>query len=525
MFQEPSPRGVPNRALRYLVLLTCVIFIAIWTACAGVSQGTTPGSGTNPNPPSSTECGPPGYLCSRSDTALIVPAHPPQLGSNKAYYGGHLGAGTVAIDPAYGNRILRVTDANTETELAGRSFNTSSSAEQNVTSYDETMFLAHDEGGRLCLFHFDAADYQAVYDGCTADFDGDGAEFGYTQADNYAIYTFVGTKLKRLIVDPTTWQIQADPGFNGGLGSFDPDDADCLDGQIATNHWYVHDRALSSDDQTVIAAVGPAQDLDPYVVVWSASRGCEWLNVQTWQVSQGWNTGLSNPQDIRWLSGAGPTRPGGLHNVQLDRSGTFGVLTINGTSLLNKVFWTLGSNVVDDRCDRCISHWACDFGSCLWDYQYLTTFDMRSLTIGSADFVQEMDNTAAHGKWQDDEHVSHANAESGTKNIYLVGWQPEGASTVQSVWDDEITGVNWDGSMRTVRFAKNWNSGFSFWATARCQISRQGHYAICGSDYQMYNLDLGFGNGLNEDTCDHTLQAGMVGTNACRTDVLLFELR
>jgi hypothetical protein len=41
----------------------------------------------------------------------------------------------------------------------------------------------------------------------------------------------------------------------------------------------------------------------------------------------------------------------------------------------------------------------------------------------------------------------------------------------------------------------------------------------------MYNLDKGFGNGLNQDTCDHTLTAGIMGTNACRTDLLLFQLR
>jgi len=56
-------------------------------------------------------------------------------------------------------------------------------------------------------------------------------------------------------------------------------------------------------------------------------------------------------------------------------------------------------------------------------------------------------------------------------------------------------------------------------------ISRQGHYALCGSDYQLYNLDRGFGNGLNQDTCDHTLPPVIQGTKSCRTDVLLFELR
>jgi hypothetical protein len=77
--------------------------------------------------------------------------------------------------------------------------------------------------------------------------------------------------------------------------------------------------------------------------------------------------------------------------------------------------------------------------------------------------------------------------------------------------------VNRDGSERTIRFNKNWNSGYGgFWGSARCSISRHGNYALCPSDYQMYNLDKGFGNGLNQDRCEHTLQAARKGTNGCR---------
>ena len=80
--------------------------------------------------------------------------------------------------------------------------------------------------------------------------------------------------------------------------------------------------------------------------------------------------------------------------------------------------------------------------------------------------------------------------------------------------------------MRTIRFNKNWSSGYGgFNGSARCSISRQGHYAICDSDLQMYNLDKGFGNGFNQDTCDHNLMAAQIRTNGCRTDILLFELR
>ena len=40
----------------------------------------------------------------------------------------------------------------------------------------------------------------------------------------------------------------------------------------------------------------------------------------------------------------------------------------------------------------------------------------------------------------------------------------------------------------------------------------------------MNNLDLGFGNGRNQDHCDHTLNAAHKDTNSCRTDLLVFQL-
>jgi len=472
---------------------------------------------------SSGACGPPAYSCSRTDTSVIRAEHPPQLGNDPNYYGGHSGAGKVAVDPAYGNAILRVTDGNM---LHGQSFNTGASAEKNPWSYDETLFLAHNETQQLCLFQFDQTAFQAAFKGCFLGYGhGGGADFGYTQADNGVFYNYFQTQLYRFVIDTKNWAITADPNFNGGKGSFDPDSPNCLDGQIAANHWSIHDHALSSDDNTEIAAIGPQQDADLYFVVWNASKGCQWLNVNTWQVSQGWNTGLKNPVDIAWVDGVKPTQPGGIHNAQIDRSGAFGVLAIHHTGLNRKMFWTLGTNKVDGTCQKCISHWACDYGVCFWDYQIQTSYDMQSQPIGSLAPQPNMESRAALEQWHADEHLSHANAVQSAKNMYLAAWQTKDSATITQVWEGELTGISWDGSQRTVRFNKHWNSGFGgFWGSSRCDISHLGHYALCASDYEMNNLDNGFGNGRNQDTCDHTLKTAQRGTNSCRTDLLVFQL-
>ncbi len=474
-------------------------------------------------------CGPPSYPCSRSDFDIVIPTAPPQLGSDRRYYGGHSGAGMVAIDPDYGNRILRVTDGSIDTAAPGMAYGTSWSAEANLISSDESLFFVTNEGSTPCLFQFDSAAFQAIFHGCRYHIGAGNLQFGYTQADAQAFYNYSGPYLYRFVIDRNTWGISYDKAFNQGQGYFDPDGPQCLSGKLAAEkQWYVQDTSLSSDDSTFIAEMGPEQDVDPYVVVWNAVKGCRWMNVKTWEVSQGWNTGLANPAKISWVSGTAPTSPGGMHNVQLDRSGQFAVLAINGTSLASKVFWDINTNVVNDACPQCQSHWACDFGVCFWsfgspgqsplmrDLSILPSTDMSSM-MGHPDFPVNPSISSL----ETDEHAAHQNASTSRKNIYLVeeSWD-SGAFTVTGIWENELIGVNWDGSKRTVRFNKTWSSAF-----AGCPISRLGHYAICSSDYQMYNLDKGFGSGLNQDTCDHNIVSGGRGTNACRRDVLLFELR
>jgi hypothetical protein len=508
-------------SIRLAILLISFLLVALTVSPVWAQDSITTANAVSQKPPGA--CGPPEYACSRTDTSLVRAEHPPQLGDNPNYYGGHSGAGKVAVDPAYGNAILRVTDGNM---LNGESFNTGASAEKNPWSYDETIFLASDETAQLCLFSFDSTAFQSDFKGCFNGYGhGGGADFGYTEADNGVFYNYYHNQFYRFVIDKTNWTIAADPSFNGGTGSFDPDSPNCLDGQIAANQWTVHDRALSSDDSTEIAAIGKQQDADFYFVVWNASKGCAWLNTKTWQVSQGWNTGLKNPVNISWADGVKATGPGGIHNAQIDRSGAFGILAIHHTGLKRKIFWTLGTNKVDATCQKCTSHWACDFGVCFWDYQKQTAYDMESQPIGSPAAQPNMDSRAAWEDWHVDEHLSHANAVQGTKNMYMAAWQTKGSSTITQVWEGELTGISWDGSQRTVRFNKHWNSGFGgFWGSARCDISHLGHYALCASDYEMNNLNNGFGNGKNQDTCDYTLDAAHRGTNSCRTDLLVFQL-
>jgi PKD repeat protein len=462
-------------------------------------------------------CGPPNY-CSSTSTTAVLTSPPPQLGLNSAYLGGYEGAGLTASVSDYGNnRVHRVTDGLSESTFAGASFAVGSSAEKNISSYDETIFVVHGYNGRLCFYSWNASAFASTQIMCTTAAGSDG-DFGYASADNGYYFGWYQAKLYRFQIG-LAGTVTADPTFNNGLGYFDPDNAECLNGKIAANKWYTGDSALSSDDSTDIVAVGPEQDEDPYFVVWNATKGCFWMNVKTWEVSNGWNAGQSNSIPIAFKSGVTPPGTGGVHNAQLDRSGETGILTINGTTLPYKVFWTMGTNAVDDTCVTCQSHWASDFGMSFWEVKQL----FQQLTFGVDTFTP--DSMALPDDY--DTHVSHANASPTIMYPYLVSLDPGAASyfSVAAPYQDELVGVTFNGgSTALYRFNKTFTGSNSFNSSARCSISRQGNYALCASDYQMYNEGLGFGNGYNQNTCDPSLATGLINTDGCRTDVLLFEL-
>ena len=158
-------------------------------------------------------CGPPAYRCSRTDFGIIIPTAPPQLGLDAKWYGGHRGAGVVAIDPAYGNRILRVTDGDTDTASPGMAFGTSWSAEANLISSDESLFFVTNEGNTPCLFQFDRSAFQASFHGCRYHSGAGNLQFGYTNEDASAFYNYSGSYLYRFVIDRNTWGIDLPPAF------------------------------------------------------------------------------------------------------------------------------------------------------------------------------------------------------------------------------------------------------------------------------------------------------------------------
>jgi len=108
---------------------------------------------------STGSCGPPAYGCSRTDTKIVqVPSTPPSVGNLS-------GANTIVTDPDFGNRIVRITDANTnpETAFKNRTYVTASSgsADDNLWNLDSTLLLVQDSGTNAYPFTFNPSTLQA----------------------------------------------------------------------------------------------------------------------------------------------------------------------------------------------------------------------------------------------------------------------------------------------------------------------------------------------------------------------------
>jgi hypothetical protein len=105
-----------------------------------------------------TSCGPPRYNCSRTDQAIVQAPAPPNVGNLT-------GVNTIVSDPDFGNRIVRITDANenTSANFQNRSFVTASSgsADENIWNLDSTLLIVQDTGARGYPLSFDPSTMQA----------------------------------------------------------------------------------------------------------------------------------------------------------------------------------------------------------------------------------------------------------------------------------------------------------------------------------------------------------------------------
>ncbi len=451
-------------------------------------------------------CGPPAYDCSRSDLKIVqMPKTPPSVG-NLA------GANTIVSDPDFGNRIVRITDANTNPEATfkNRTFTAtaSGSADANLWNTDSTLFIVQDTGTYGYPFTFNPTTMQAARmyvssfpasNGITLPYGGD-----WSRVNPNVLYTFGKTTIAKYdFTDRTT------PPSPQQIYDF-TSNPNCLPAGFKPA-W--GDSAGISGDDTVFGTAYSntgGQGTGIYVMVYKMGSGCSTLNTQTGQVGGDWGSkGTINIAD-RWT----------IHGVKLSKDGNWMVIVpTNCTSSscsAGPYFWQVGTTNVTScgQGGACSGHWTEGYSH--WvnnDNSPMSNQVFRS--FAQATSVSNLTTSFPPGITAPfDQHQSWNNVDAAdTLPFFSTTWST--TSPFTAPWYNEIIAVAADGSGKTWRFAHTFITAQSQRFSTKYAIgtiSQDGRFFILSSDW------LGkLGSESGTPTCT-------IGSN-CRGDVFVVELR
>ncbi|HEY6339542.1 MAG TPA: putative Ig domain-containing protein [Candidatus Sulfotelmatobacter sp.] len=452
-------------------------------------------------------CGPPAYNCSRTDVRIVpLPLTPPDVGNL-------VGANTIVTDPDFGNRVVRITDADTNLDAGFRNITfvatSSGSADDNLWNIDSTLFLVQDTGSGAYPFTFNPSTLQAarMYRSNFPATNGlrlpDGGDWSRVNAN--VLYTFDDTAIEKYDFTDRT-----NPPSPKAVYDF-TSSRKCLPAGF-TQTWRAKG-GVNSDDTTFGMAYSDqgGQGTGTYVVAYKAGSGCSMLNTRTGQVQGDWGaSGTINMPD-RWT----------IHNAKLSKDGNWMVIATTGhctSSHCSKgpYFWQIGTtNVVScGNGGSCGGHWTEGYSH--WENndnspisnQVIRAFaDVKAVSDLTSDFPSGLAAPL-------DQHQSWNNVDP-ADSLPFFSTTCTTTRTFPAPWYNEIIAIAADGSGTTWRFAHSF-------ITARSQtfstengigaVSQDGKFFVFSSDW------MGKLGSLNGST---TCRIG----GDCRGDVFVVELR
>jgi hypothetical protein len=455
---------------------------------------------------SNGNCGPPAYSCSRSDMNIVqVPATPPNVGNL-------LGANTLVTDPDFGNRIARITDANTNpySTFKNRTYvsSGSGSADINVWNVDSTLFAVQDTGENTFPFTFNTTTMQAsrMYvstfpstNGLMLTSSGE-----WSRVNPNLFFTFSKTTIQTY--DFTDRSIAPLPQLFYDFTS----SPNCLPAGFTVT-WSTEGGVSGNDTVFGMAYSSTGnQGSGVYVVAYKVGSGCSILNTQTGRVGGDWGAnGTINIPD-RWT----------IHNVKLSKDGNW--MVIARTTCLSSVcnddpyFWEIGTTTVNSCGDagHCSGHWT--EGYTQWvncNNSPMANQVIRSFSPATS--VSNLTSIFPAGITAPlDQHQSWNNVDpDDTLPVFSATWSS--TTPFPAAWYNEIIAVAADGSGKTWRFAHSFiTSRSQIFSTeyAIGTVSQDGRFFIISSDWMG---KLGSESGAANCT---------IGTD-CRGDVFVVELK
>jgi hypothetical protein len=438
---------------------------------------------------SARTCGPPNY-CARTD--VRVESYP----STAAGIGP---AGSIIGDPTFGSRIVRVTDAKTDSRRTSESYTTPSSPEQNSWNTDDTKFYVRGIDGGLELFDFNPATMAVRARGSlNVSWIGE-PQFSYAQPDIlYGVARGRSTFQQFDIATSRTTNLD--------------DASKCLK---LTSSDAGHAISVTADDQRMTMVVGPQQDTDYLVYIYDRAKGCRWYNTQTGEIGGQW--GLRGTVSIpdRFL----------IHDARVNKSGRYIEIIRSGASVRGvtspqnpapSFVWNVDTTEVAPCGPKgCKGHHALGYSHLLNPSEQEHPMDLWIRPLNQLDAPSPLIKQLPPVQGWYDLHISWNNVDANDSNpTCLSTYRRDNPNTpgappkVLGPWENEVLCVETDRKDSKVwRFAHTYSTAQNgFWSSPRGNVSQDGQFYMFTSDW--------------EDQLGHAS-----GKSSYRTDVFIVELK
>ncbi|HKT34907.1 MAG TPA: hypothetical protein VJR03_08745 [Nitrospira sp.] len=421
----------------------CFAFTVLATL-SGCSSGGNDGTSTGLAAPSS-------YTAYSGTDPKPSPYPPPPLGA----------ANSILVDPTFGSRILRVTDANT---AAGWSLIPEDAGYFRTWNASASAFKLINTNGVSYWAEFDAANFQVgALHRLNIDY-----SWEWSATDPNSLYFLNGSQLSR-------YNIAADAATNLG-GPYNGDQVVFHVAVVGQDNWVCSVAGAGAQDTyTELFCVNPGTSENKLIDVVNKTINGVAQNDPNWPTSASGETlGIHS-----YYGSAGGAWLGVVfHQASWNPNGE-AVLNLNTNTWSLKTsadnYWgghaSLGNG-------RFVNAAGSRNGS---DSRGAVVRDPNNLMDSSQySFIMQPPSTVG---WYDADHSSWFNSSTNPGAPILFSRYNTGTPPTPMAWYGEIVLAATDGSNTVWRVAHNHNAGGSFYGQAFAQISNDGRWALFSSDW------------------------------------------
>jgi hypothetical protein len=379
------------------------------------------------------------------------------------------------VDPDFGSRMVRVTDATTDFLFPGTSMGTEASGEQNMWSADGRKFYVIGKGGRDFAFGFDpssmaisplpSSEQELVLPlrpGATFSFVDPDLIYGTVSDQPLTISSYrFSTAVTTPVIDTATCGTQ--PALVSGRGVVSDDDV-----------------SLSLDDSRLsISEGGPESGKHMFLVVYDKNLGCRWYNTLTGQIGGQWGeVGLSTA-----------LAPYLIRHAYLSKSGNYVLILVNwfgwyvwDLSTLNVSACEIGSGM------NCAGYGSVGYDTLINSPGIVGGMQVEKRPLSNlSQFAQLVYPLPSPGYWGQPQHFTWGDVDANdSAPICGSTYSYDGDTEIDQPYAGEIFCVETDGLSSTVwRFAHNRAVYIEpyFNTQPLGNVSRDGRFFIFTSDW------------------------------------------